>query len=68
MNKIEIQTLIRRGLRQHAGTEYGDISGVETVSPSPADPAPHLIVSAPDPLGQTRLFRVEVTEISVIIA
>lgn len=63
MNKIEVMSLIRRGLRRHAGAQYGDIQAVETVMPCPADPEPHLIVKAPDPMGELRTYRVTITEL-----
>lgn len=62
MNKIEIMTLIRRSLRQHQGTQYGDISSMDTVMPCPAEPEPHLLLEAPDPLGEIRKYRITITE------
>lgn len=62
MNKLEVLSLVRRGLRQHRGTEYGDISSIETVTPCPAEPDPHLIVTAPDPMGEARTYRITITE------
>lgn len=63
MNKLEIRTLIANGLLRHVGDGYGYLNSVEAAPVSPADPEPHLLVSAVDPLGDMRRFRITIEEI-----
>lgn len=61
MNRIELRTLICQALHKHFGTQYGQIKTMESLPPVPGEPV-QLRVTAPDPLGEDRVFLVEITE------
>lgn len=61
MNPLELRTLIHTGLSKKYGTQYGDVLTVEPLPPKPGDPV-QMMVTAPDPSGNLRKFRVSITE------
>ncbi|MGK5530841.1 hypothetical protein [Streptomyces sp. URMC 129] len=60
MNRIELRTIIHNALNTKVGTEYGDILSVERLDPFRQEWG--LRVTAPDPMGEPRVFRVIITE------